>query len=209
MDKFKFCVNRSIVVLGLLVMAPRIFLGDALKFPETRGFFDSLNVSLVTTWPFSWSVNVATDSVRKLAFVGCGGGVFIMDLSDSTNPYVISDGIRSRDRISSCYYSYIEQRLYVASGYDGFQAWDVVDPYNPQKILSYDTRGRAMDVYVKENYAYVACYDSGLSIIDISDPNSPYEIGHLAARTSTNAVRVIDDYAYVGESFGGVFRVYL
>jgi hypothetical protein len=206
MHTIKLCYKIFIVILGLLVMAPQSSIGYAQELPPTRGFFDSLNVSLKSNWPFSWAVKVESDSLRKLAFLGCGGGVFILDISDSTNPQVISDKIGTKDRIMECYYSYDDQRLYIAARYDGLHAWDIADPANPSKILSYETRGPAYGVFAQGDYVYVACEDSGLSIVDISLPN-PSEIGYLPARTWTFTVEVVGNYAYLGEAFGGVFRV--
>ncbi len=204
----KSCTIYSIL---LIVWCCSLFSGIGYTYPaqslEGRGFFDSLNVSLEGIWPFTWATEVEGDSLRKLAFLGCGGGVFILDVSDSSNPQVISDKITARDIIRDCYYSYDDQRLYVAAGYDGMQVWSIADPVNPAKILSYETRGPAHGIFALNNYVYVACFDSGLSIVDVSNPNSPYEIGHLTARTRTYKIKVVGDYAYLGEAFGGIFRV--
>jgi hypothetical protein len=57
-----------------------------ISFPR----LDSLNVRLVGSWPFGFSYSVAFDSTRNLAFLGCGGGVYVVDASVPSNPILIS-----------------------------------------------------------------------------------------------------------------------
>uniref|UniRef100_A0A7C4TBS1 T9SS type A sorting domain-containing protein n=1 Tax=candidate division WOR-3 bacterium TaxID=2052148 RepID=A0A7C4TBS1_UNCW3 len=207
----KALLLRGIASVLFLVLCP-VSLGSASEISEAicngRGFFDSLNVALVGNWPFTWSQKVETDTARKLAFLGCGGGVLVWDVTNIHNPQLISDKIRTRGIVDDIYYSYNEQRVYIASGYAGFSIWQVTNPSNPIEILSYDTRGPTSGICAKGNFVYVACRDSGLSIVDVSDPNNPYEIGHLPAMAAWSyKVKVSDDYAYVGEAYGGIFRV--
>ena len=60
------------------------------RFPQS---FDSLNCRLVGNWPFGPSYAVAVDSARNLVFCGSGGGVYVLDVSDSANPVKLSDAI--------------------------------------------------------------------------------------------------------------------
>jgi len=40
---------------------------------------DSLNVRFIGNWPFGPVAAVALDSARDLAFVGSGGGIYVLD----------------------------------------------------------------------------------------------------------------------------------
>jgi hypothetical protein len=52
---------------------------------------DSLNVRFVGNSPFGPSSAVALDSVRDLAFVGSGGGIYVLDVSVPASPVKLSE----------------------------------------------------------------------------------------------------------------------
>ena len=75
--------------------------------------FDSSNCSLVGNWPFGPSYSLTLDSARNLVFCGSGGGVYVLDVSDSTNPVKLSEAIHT----TGLAYGFCLQgdRLYVAA----------------------------------------------------------------------------------------------
>lgn len=195
---------------SVFIATQSMVFGFPLEPIDRVGFFDSLNVSLAGTWPFTWATEVASDSVRKLAFLGGGGGVFILDVSDTANPTIISDNkITTRDLVYDCYYDHQNQRLYVAGGYDGISVWNISIPNSPARILTYSTPGGATGICNQGNLVFVACKDAGFVIIDISEPNAPYQIGYLppSGTTWTYKVKVLRDHAYIGDAYGAQFRV--
>ncbi|MGC8798212.1 MAG: hypothetical protein ACP5PK_06080, partial [candidate division WOR-3 bacterium] len=75
--------NRSMK----LVMAFAIILPSVL-FAKGEGIagFDSLNTRFVGNWPFGHSYAVAYDQARRLVFCGSGGGVYVLSVSNPSNP---------------------------------------------------------------------------------------------------------------------------
>src|SRR5512136_91594 len=79
---------------------------------------DSLNVRYVGSWPFGLSQAVAVDSTRKLAFVGSGDGVYVLDVNDPAVPVKLSE-IGTRRRVRDLCYA--DNRLYVANDTTGLR----------------------------------------------------------------------------------------
>ena len=96
------------------------------------------------------------------------GGLIIVDVTDPTNPEILSDFPLSGYAYGV---SVSEDYAYVANT-DGLAVIDVSDPEFPGYVTLVDI-GPAFDVYVIETYAYVANYDKGLAVVDISDPTDP------------------------------------
>ena len=84
----------------------------------------------------------------------------------------------------------------------GLLVIDISNSTNPTIVGTYDTPGKAYDVYVADSYAYVADYSS-LQIIDVSDPEDPilagaYNINYPAC------VYIEGSYAYVAAGTSGL-----
>ena len=167
-------------------------------------WFDSLNVRFVGNWPFGASWAVATDSLRDLLFCGSGGGVYVTEVSNPSNPVKISEDIQSRDFVWSLYYDHSTQNLFVTCGFVGMQIWDISIPNSPLRLTQWATRGEARDIFVSDSLAYIAARDNGLRIIDVSDPLDPYEVGWCLISGNANAIFVSGSYAYVGASNGSL-----
>ena len=159
--------------------------------------FDSLNVRFVGNWPFGPSEVVAIDSLRKLAFVGSGAGVYVLDVSDSTNPVKVSESIHTRDWIRSLYFDKTTQRLCIANYYAGFEIWDTADPQNPVRLCSYRDIFPVLDICARDSLAYVTNKNTGLHIFNVSDPMNPQEIGFLQISGSNSSLTIKDSFAYV------------
>ena len=106
---------------------------------------------------------VAVDIQRNLAFLGVGGGVYVVDISNPSQPIKLSE-IRTRGVVYALTYN--NNRLYIACCEAGLEIWELTNPNSPVKLGSYNTPGWAFGVAIANNYAYVAdCY-AGLRIIE-------------------------------------------
>lgn len=79
---------------------------------NSKGGLDSLNTRYLGNWPFGYT----RDTVREYCFWDSGGGVYIVDVSDSSNPVIVSDEIHTRGNIWDLYYDYSAQILFVTAG---------------------------------------------------------------------------------------------
>lgn len=85
-----------------------------LKNPGLSTLFDSLNVCYIGNWPFGAVRAVAYDSLRKLIFIGAGGGVYILNDSIHSNPQMVSDKICTRGDIANIFYDSNTKRIFIA-----------------------------------------------------------------------------------------------
>ncbi|MEO0270009.1 MAG: hypothetical protein ABIM85_06445 [candidate division WOR-3 bacterium] len=83
---------------------------------EVKGGFDSLNVRFIGNWPFGPSYAVSFDPSRNLVFLGSGGGVYILNVSNPSNPQKVSEKIHTRGFVQRLFYEPINKRLYIAAG---------------------------------------------------------------------------------------------
>ncbi len=124
---------------------------------------DSLNCREVGTWPFGPSYAVALDVQRGLAFMGSGGGVYVLNISNPNQPVKLSE-IRTRGVVRDLVYN--SNLLYIADGPAGLEIWDVANPSLPVKLGACNTPDDAQDVAVSGSYAYVADGSAGLRVIE-------------------------------------------
>ena len=162
--------------------------------------FDSLNIRFVGNWPFGPSFTGAYDPFRPFIFLGSGGGIDILNISDPTNPFKISE-IRTRGVVRGLFYI---NRLYIADDKGGLEIWDITNPGNPIRLGRYFTPNYPYDVYVSSNYAYVADLGGDLRIINVSNPANPYEVGSCAFPGYAYGVHVSGNYAYIAAGTSGL-----
>ncbi|MBV9787656.1 MAG: hypothetical protein JOZ51_05760, partial [Chloroflexi bacterium] len=110
----------------------------------------------------------------SLAYVGEGGGVRIVDVSDPTQPskrgYLpLPDFPLAADIVGNT--------AYIAASWEGLQIADVSNADSPQLLGSYPITGTTINVQVAGNLAYVLVGDlidyEALHILDVSDPSQP------------------------------------
>ena len=175
--------------------------------PQDRGIvdsgYDSLNVRFVGNWPFGPSYAVAVDEERELVYLGSGGGVYILDVSDPGSPEKVSE-LKTRGIVVGLFYDSSAEALYVADSGSGLRVIDMSDPGSSYEVGYYDTPGIALGVYVTGGYAYVADGDSGLRVIDVSDPSDPQEVGYYDTPEYAKGVYVVRGCAYVADNLGGL-----
>ena len=161
-------------------------------------WFQSMNVDFIGNWPFGSAYAIACDSARHIAFCGSGGGVFILDATDPSNPQIISDRVRTMGIVNGMFYDASLERLYIACGVAGLEIWDIQNTYDPFKLGDCPTLN-AGNVFVADSLALIADDSWGLRIIDVSDPTDPQEIGHYNTPGRAFGVCAEDSFAYVAD----------
>ena len=155
----------------------------------------------------SIAIDVVISGDGNTAFVAdYEGGVQVVDISDASNPAVIStfdtDGLAYNVAISGD-----GNTAYVADEEFGLQIIDVSDRSNPALLSAFDTEGAAIGVALSSNeeIAYVADVYS-LQIIDISDPQSPNLLGSFTTSGTAYGVTISADgnSAYIAVDSAGL-----
>ena len=107
--------------------------------------------------------------------------VDIVDISDKTNPTLISILSYDGDNTHSCFTSKDGNYLFVADELDGLPAriFDISDLINPIEVAQYSANLTSLvhNPYIKGDFAYISHNTEGLRIVDIADPELPVEVG--------------------------------
>lgn len=186
-----------LISLNFPLLAKQDFGNTNVQFLPDSFYFDSLNVRFAGNWPFGNPYNMAYDSVRNLAFLGSGAGVYIIDISDPSNPVKLSESLHSREFILwELFYDESTQRLYVGVA-RWFEIWDVSNPSAPTKLSHFFLSGPDCDdgsICVSGDYAY--CVDNYLfAIVDVSMPTNPQIVAELPL--GGDGIAVKDSFAYI------------
>ena len=181
-------------------VSPALALAALVLILFGRAMGDSLNLRLAGEWPFSGLTSVIGVASRNLAFVGSGGGVYVLDISHPDTPQVLSMKIQTLGTVNDLFYESGTQRLYVAGQQGGLSIWDLTTATNPQRLGVCRTPSQAYRVVVSGGYAYIADRDSGLRIINVLTPTNPYQVGRCDTSGDAQAIAVSGSYAYVGDS---------
>ncbi|MBC2696158.1 MAG: hypothetical protein HF982_12970 [Desulfobacteraceae bacterium] len=148
-----------------------------------------------------WTGIIDSKVVNDHAYCAFWNGLGILDVSDRTNPVLLSRVyLHGTCRAIDVNGSY----AYIADDWSGLQIVNISNPTNPVQVGSWDTPGVARDVFLNGIYAYVADGPSGLQIIDISEPSAPVKIGSFNTAAHANGVYVEGNYAYVAEKKNGM-----
>ena len=160
---------------------------------------DSAVLTRVGNWPFGKAIGVAVDTMRDLVYLGSGGAVLILDVSNLSSPQLVSDEINSLGLVLDLSYNYTTQNLYIAANYEDFQIWDVQTPAAPQKLSQYVPPNPYSlpptgNVDFKDQYAILENSYLGIASVDVSDPTNPFVVGGSAATGNpTNEIHVAAD----------------
>ncbi|HDQ99373.1 MAG TPA: T9SS type A sorting domain-containing protein [candidate division WOR-3 bacterium] len=165
---------------------------------------DSLNCRLAGNWPFGPTMAVACDPARNLVFLGAGGGVYVLNVADPTEPALLSEGIRTAGRVKDMVHT--GNRLYSASG--GLYIHNTESPGNPVQLGELSSPRDASGLAVAGNRVYVTDTRFGLRVVDVSDPARPEEVGSIQLPGSTLGVALSADanHAFIASDTAG-FRV--
>ncbi len=123
-----------------------------------------LELELVGRWPYgpSYAIAVAEVNGTPYAFLGSGGVVLVLDMTDPSTPTKVSEvvtpGVVRGLTVSG-------SLALVADGGSGLRVIDMTDPSSPAEVGSLDTPGFARGVAVSGSLALVADGDAGLAIM--------------------------------------------
>lgn len=138
----------------------------------------------------------------SLAFVfALTGGMYIVDVSDSTQPQLRSNYSPSGSISGG---TAVGNVAYVARMENGMRIVDVSNPASPQALGSVNTPGQAYSVVVSGDNAFIADYDHGIRIVRISNPNGPYEIGYYDTPGYARDLAVRGNYVYAADGTQGL-----
>jgi len=131
-------------------------------------------------------------------------GLYIVDISDSYNPILVSNCDTPGGEEGAFDVDVSGNYAYVSDCTAGLQVIDISDPYAPIIVSNFATPGIAIEVTVDSNYAYVVG-DYGLQIIDISNPLNPVLAGFYDEAITSSGVDVKGNYVYLIDYFAGLF----
>ena len=179
--------------------------GLALAFAASVVQAEALDCQVVGSWPFGSSLAVALDSSRHLAYLGSGGGVYVLDVSDPSEPHELSDDIRTSGYVRDiCLQSNL---LYVASSDAGLEVWDVTNDSMPIPVTRLDLPGPAYGITVQDSLVFVAERGVGLRIINVANPRKPKVMGCWRGTAYAHDVDVSDSLAFVASDRDGLIVV--
>jgi len=138
------------------------------------------------------------------AFVGNGGEVLVVDVSDPASPSIVSLVAVSGEARQIILENDI---LYVACDYSGLDIINVSNPLVPYIIHQEPTPGRPHDVALEDGVIFLAVAQAGVCTIDVADPSSPIYLDNLDLPGEEFGVAVRNSIAYLVSSGGGIYVV--
>lgn len=161
-------------------------------------FFDSLNMSFVGNLPVGIGRAVSVDTSRKLVFLGTGGIVYILNVENPENPYIVSDRSRTRGRVRDIAFDPLTNLLFIAAGPAGIEIWDVNNPEFPVFKSRYITTDKARFVRIMNQYLVVNDDNQTIRILDISNPTNPTPVGMYTAPDTILDIDISGDLILIG-----------
>jgi hypothetical protein len=162
-------------------------------------------------WPYGSAEAIAVDVTRSFVFLGSGGAVLVLDVSNPGTPILVSDQIKTQGFVEDLFYDPATQRLYVAAGQGGMEIWDMQIATAPQRlsateILYFDVDIPVEGITVVGDMAYVAGDWGFLHWIDVSNPVAPVQVGFDGQAVRPTDVVATSDHVYaVGNDTGAFF----
>lgn len=173
----------------------------------------STQAQYVGAWPYGPAGAMAFDAARSLAFVGTGGVVMTVDISNPAAPTPVSDAIRTRGAVQGLAFDPATDRLFLAGGDEGLEIWDVQSPAAPQRLGSVRLTYFGVDVpanavVVADDFAYVSASFGYVHVIDVSDPANPADIGFNGqGGNPSGELFLANGLLYVGGPFFSSFTI--
>ena len=199
----RFIVGTIVILLSLIIL---ITTENAHGEQEHS---DNIELTARALYGMSNDVDVQDD----IAYVCVGSSLFLFDISEKTNPQVISqlDSFPTTPR-----QVFIEDNYAIVNaGPFGIYIIDVSDKEKPVEISHYQSKSD-MDfdvMHVQDNFVYVGRVKSErmpndlLSIIDIQDKENPKEVGAfstLLIEEIPYGIFTLGDYAYLACGWDGL-----
>ncbi|UCG31125.1 MAG: T9SS type A sorting domain-containing protein [candidate division WOR-3 bacterium] len=140
------------------------------------------------------------------AYIANGdSGLYIMNISDPTNPYEIGHhpAFFVVDIDIAWPYVYLLQS---DGDIGGLRVINVSDPTNPQEVAWCHIPGGAVHMQIVDTLIYVASYFMDLTVISVANPLNPSIIGscYILSTGLGYDVDVKGDYAYLADDAGGL-----
>ena len=90
------------------------------------------------------------------------------------------------------------------TGNDGFDIFDISNPFKPDKVGELETGNGAFGITVIDNLAYVSAQGLGLLIVNITDKTNPILISQTSVGGIANRAFVHGNYVYVAAYESGL-----
>ncbi len=195
--------NLSLASSTLTGYVDRITVSGDLAYIISTG---AMSIVSVTEDGIATTVSThSAPSARDVAVQGdyayvAGSSLFTVDVSDPASPVTVDTDAANGDRVVT-----YGDRLYVASGNDGVEAFDISNPSAPVSLgLVIATYGPIGGLEVEADHLFVSWLNHGVTAHDLADPDVPVEVGYLD--TGVSAGFVIDEgYAAVSSPGGLTF----
>jgi hypothetical protein len=214
--------------LGLIVLD----VGDLPRGPRETGHFDSLDcaedVALAGDLAYvaggfsgldivriaepghpvmlgSWATpdySLAVAVSGQYAFIGEDQNLYILDVSDSTNPILTGQYVTSNGTVEDI--KIVGNLAYLAEGDMGLGILNISNPANPQEIAHVGVAEYADGIAISGNYVFVADQGYGVDILDVSDPGNPQGVAGLETDGDGYDVAVTGEYLLLADGCEGV-----
>ena len=137
-------------------------------------------------WPYGSSSAVEVDMDRPLVYLGSGGAVLALDVSDVTDPVLMSQSARTSGLVRDLVYDEADSVLYAACGDGGMEIWDMSDPAYPLRLsmlelLYFGVETPVGNIALSGEYIVAECNFGGVHTVDVSDPANPEQVAFNAA----------------------------
>ncbi|MHA2427972.1 MAG: T9SS type A sorting domain-containing protein [Candidatus Hermodarchaeia archaeon] len=168
---------------------------------------DSLNVRLVSSWPSGNTNSVVVDGDRNIAFAGGRGSVYVLDVSEASDPKLLSEVQCGSNWIEDLFY--LDGYLYVVEYWGMISIVSITDPCNPQvEGYWFSVSGGALSVAVKDTIACVG-YDvtggwGGTEIVSISDPSNIVFLSDYVDHGTAWQIVIKDSLVFVATEMTGL-----
>jgi len=154
------------------------------------------------SWPFGSAVAVTVDAASEVVYLGSGGAVLVLDVSDPTDPRLLSDAIRTRGYVQELAFDASRSLLFIAADEGGLEIWDCATPSAPVQlssieVLYFDVETPVSAISLEGDFAYLCCDWGYVHWINVSDPVHPVDEGFTGVGGNpTSDVYAVDGWAY-------------
>ncbi|NEQ52908.1 MAG: hypothetical protein F6K11_22675, partial [Leptolyngbya sp. SIO3F4] len=162
---------------------------------------DAATPSLITTIDFPVSISeVAIDGTTLLAVGNSTERSFTVDVSDPSNPQVVSE-FDDYDFASSIIF---KEGLAYAIGRPSIQVLDFSDPSSPELLGIFDTLYDAGDIVIRDGIANITTTSGALLYrISVDSIRDPALLSRIERSGGLNDIHTLGDYAYVADGHNG------
>jgi hypothetical protein len=190
--KILWVVSISIFVVAAIITPLMYFF-----MPVSR---KTNELGQIATGGYAYCVEIEANLAYVLDVAETGpGGLVIINISDSSNPQILSSSYPSQGFMEI---DVVGGIAYIADQFNGLRIVNVSDPLNPTMLDLYGSTYQIMDVQVEGDIAYVADWDRGLIILNISDPTNVIELDHYSLSGACVHAEISGSYAYCVDHYG-------